>query len=339
MLRSAFTYELPAELIAQVPAAERDASRLLALSRSTGAVTDRQFKDLPGLLRSGDLLVLNDTRVIPARLHGRKQSGGRVEVLLERILDDGLMLAQVRSGKSLRPGSTLQLENGAVLKVGARQGEFFALAYAGAQPIREMLETAGHVPLPPYIRRADQADDRERYQTVFAKHPGAVAAPTAGLHFTESMLERVRRQGVETGFLTLHVGAGTFQPVRAENVEDHRMHGEWFEVKDELCRQVARTKQRGGRVIAIGTTSLRGLEAAAGGGALLPSRGETDLFIFPGSRFRVVDALLTNFHLPESTLLMLVCAFAGTDNVLNAYRHAVAQRYRFYSYGDAMFIG
>ncbi|MBI2993962.1 MAG: tRNA preQ1(34) S-adenosylmethionine ribosyltransferase-isomerase QueA [Gammaproteobacteria bacterium] len=338
MRRSAFAYELPGELIAQVPAAERDQSRLLVLSRSGGGVADRRFADLPELLRGGDLLVLNDTRVIPARMYGRKPGGGRVEVLLERVLERGLMLAQVRSGQSLRPGSTILIENGVELEVRSRQGGFFVLAYCGEQPLLEMLEAAGHVPLPPYIRRPDRDTDRDRYQTVFARHPGAVAAPTAGLHFTQALLERLRAQGVQIGFLTLHVGAGTFQPVRSEKVEDHRMHSEWFEVTEALCYQVARTRQRGGRVIAAGTSSLRGLEAAVDGRSLRPVRGETDLFIYPGFRFQVVDALLTNFHLPESTLLMLVCAFAGTENVLCAYRHAVTQRYRFYSYGDAMFI-
>lgn len=338
MQRSAFAYELPPELIAQAPAAEREASRLLVLSRNTGAISDRRFVDLPELLHGGDLLVLNDTRVIPARLLGRKDSGGRTEVLLERMLDDGRMLAQVRASKPPRPGSMLRLEDGTELEVIARQEEFFVLACCGGQSPQDVLAAAGHVPLPPYIRRADDARDRERYQTVFAKRPGAVAAPTAGLHFTDAMLDGLQRRGIEAGFLTLHVGAGTFQPVRAENIEDHRMHKEWLEVTEGLCDSVTRAKGRGGRVVAVGTTSVRGLEAAARDGQMRPVRADTDIFIYPGFRFRIVDAVLTNFHLPESTLLMLVCAFAGTDNVLRAYAHAVAARYRFYSYGDAMFI-
>ena len=338
MRRSDFAYDLPAELVAQYPAAEREGARLLRLSRGSSEVADCLFTDLPSLLRPGDLLVFNDTRVIPARFHARKPTGGHAEILLERILDDRRILAQVRGGKFIRINARLAVEGGGALIVQDRHADMHVLAAEGDDDVADLLDRAGHVPLPPYIRRGDEPLDRERYQTVFAKRPGAVAAPTAGLHFTERLLEEVRRNGIETGFVTLHVGAGTFQPIRCEEVKDHVMHTEWFDVPESVCVQVAAARQRRGRVIAVGTTSVRCLESAAAGGELKAARGETRLFIYPGFAFRVVDALLTNFHLPESTLLMLVCAFAGTANALSAYRHAVAQRYRFFSYGDAMFI-
>jgi S-adenosylmethionine:tRNA ribosyltransferase-isomerase len=338
MRRSDFHFELPDELIAQRPAPERGGSRLLHLDRQTGELHDRRFSQLPDLLRPGDLVVFNDTRVIPARLFGHKTGGGRVEILVERITAPRSMLAQVRGAKSLKAGSIITLENGAVLRVEGRSGDFLKLGAEGAADIMSILETAGHVPLPPYIRRTDDAADRERYQTVFARRSGAVAAPTAGLHFTEEMLAELSHRGVDSGFVTLHVGAGTFQPVRADNIDDHRMHREWFEVSAELCAQAQAARMRGGRIVAVGTTAVRCLETAAQDGTPGPAAGETALFIRPGYRFRVVDALLTNFHLPESTLLMLVCAFAGREPVLRAYEHAVRERYRFFSYGDAMLL-
>lgn len=338
MQRSDFFFDLPPELIAERPLPNRRESRLLALDGTTGAVRDGMFTDLVEELRAGDLLVLNDTRVIPARLHGQKATGGRVEVLVERLLDTRRALAHVRASKSPRPGSQLALEGGISATVEGRDGDHFVLAFAGDTPLLTLLEQHGHIPLPPYIRRADDAADRERYQTVFARKPGAVAAPTAGLHFDEDFLARLAAAGIDTGQVTLHVGAGTFQPVRAERVEEHVMHSEWYDVPAALVEQVQATRAAGGRVIAVGTTSLRALESAARGGRLRPGQGETDIFIYPGYRFGVADALVTNFHLPRSTLLMLVSALAGRERILAAYAEAVAERYRFFSYGDAMFI-
>jgi S-adenosylmethionine:tRNA ribosyltransferase-isomerase len=337
MRTSDFSYRLPAELIAQAPLAERSASRLLCLDGRTGALADRQFRDLPGLLRAGDLLVFNDTRVIPARLHGHKAlSGGRVEVLVERIIDGEHVLAHVRASKSPPPGTVLRLEGHLDATVEGRDGDLFRLRFHG--PVLELLERYGHMPLPPYIRRPDTQQDRDRYQTVFARVPGAVAAPTAGLHFDRDIMQRIRDKGVQTASVTLHVGAGTFQPVRVEDPHSHVMHTELAEVSAETCARIRAARGRGGRVIAVGTTCVRSLETAAAGGRIRPFRGETRLFITPGYRFRAVDSIITNFHLPESTLLMLVCAFAGFEQTLRAYRHAVEQRYRFYSYGDAMFL-
>ncbi|MGH8528960.1 MAG: tRNA preQ1(34) S-adenosylmethionine ribosyltransferase-isomerase QueA [Nevskiales bacterium] len=358
MLRSDFHYDLPAELIAQHPLPVRSASRLLCLDGASGALTDRQMQDFPQLLRSGDLLVFNDTRVIPARLHGAKSSGGRVEVLVERVLDERRVLAQIRASKPPGAGVRLQLADGAVAaEVQGREGEFYILTLYGAGAALELLQAHGQIPLPPYIERALERADEERYQTVFAKREGAVAAPTAGLHFDEHLLAECRMRGVEFGYVTLHVGAGTFQPMRVDRLEDHVMHAERLEVEDVLCRQVENARERGGRVIAVGTTAVRALETSAlqkaspsplagegwGEGekrnpAVSPYSGETRLFIYPGFRYRVVDALLTNFHLPESTLLMLVSAFGGQEFVQRAYRHAVQQRYRFFSYGDAMWL-
>lgn len=342
MRRTDFHFDLPEELIAQHPAAERSASRLLCLDGDSGELADRRFRDLPQLLRAGDLLVFNDTRVIPARLFGRKETGGRVEVLVERMLDERRVLAHVRASKSPRPGSRLTLEGGITAEMLGRQGELFELALRGeaGESALDLLEAHGHMPLPPYIARADANDDRERYQTVYADKRGAVAAPTAGLHFDQPMLDRLAAQGIESAFVTLHVGAGTFQPVRVDDIREHRMHAEYIEVGEAVEAAVARTRARGGRVVAVGTTSVRSLESAAraGGGELRPFSGDTDIFITPGYEFCVVDALLTNFHLPESTLLMLVSAFSGYENVMAAYRHAVAERYRFFSYGDAMFL-
>ncbi|MDH3430252.1 MAG: tRNA preQ1(34) S-adenosylmethionine ribosyltransferase-isomerase QueA [Gammaproteobacteria bacterium] len=330
---SDFDYTLPGDLIAQFPTPERRASRLLELADS---LSDRQFADLPGLLRAGDLLVFNDTRVMRARLHARKQTGGRVEVLIERMRDDHGALAQVRASKSPKPGSKLLFEGGVEARVESREGEFFALEFS--VPLMPFLETCGEVPLPPYLNRPAESADDERYQTVYARDPGAVAAPTAGLHFDDAMLAETLSAGVRHAFVTLHVGAGTFQALRHQDIADNRLHSEYVQVDAACCNAVRETRAEGGRVIAVGTTSVRALESAARGGELEPFNGETDLFILPGYTFRTIDALLTNFHLPQSSLLMLVAAFAGTKRVLDAYAHAVRQQYRFFSYGDAMLV-
>jgi S-adenosylmethionine:tRNA ribosyltransferase-isomerase len=335
--RNTFHFDLPSELIAQAPLPRRSDSRLLQLSLSGEALTDRRFRDLPGLLNPGDLLVFNDTRVIPARLFGRKVSGGRVEVMLERLLNDSECLAQLRVSKPLRTGGAILLEDGSRLLVEGREGEFFHLRLEGPG-LSVLMQKLGHMPLPPYITREDTEQDAERYQTVYAERPGAVAAPTAGLHFDEALLTALDDRGIGRSRVTLHVGAGTFQPVRVDNIEDHRMHAEYLEVPAATCKDVKRTRERGGRVIAVGTTAVRALETAAQGGELQPFAGDSRIFIYPGYRFRAIDGLITNFHLPESTLLMLVCALAGTEQALAAYRHAVKQRYRFFSYGDAMLI-
>jgi len=335
--KSDFHYDLPAGLIAQAPSLKRDASRLLCVDGATGSMVDRRFVDLTSLLRPGDLLVFNDTRVIPARLFGEKETGGRIELLIERILDGGRALCACRASKPPKPGQRLRLDGGAAARVVSRQGEFYEIEFEEGD-VLALLERIGHIPLPPYINRPDANDDRARYQTVYAQMPGAVAAPTAGLHFDVDMLASLDALGVERTFVTLHVGAGTFQPMRVDDLTQHRMHSEWLKVGADVAARVNAAKASGRRVVAIGTTVVRALETAAREGEVRPFVGETDIFIYPGYQFRSVDALLTNFHLPESTLLMLVCAFAGTDNVLNAYRHAVRECYRFFSYGDAMFV-
>jgi len=337
---SDFQFDLPAELIAQRPLPERSASRLLVMDRATGALDDRRFAELDRLLAPGDLLVFNDTRVIPARLHAARESGGRVEILIERVLDSGRALAQLGSNRKPAAGSFLrERQTDCRIRVEGRDGEFWRLRLEdGEADWLRLLERAGHTPLPPYIeRRADRAD-ADRYQTVYADKPGAVAAPTAGLHFDEALLERLADSGIGRAFCTLHVGAGTFQPVRVDDVTAHRMHPEWIELGAGLVERIRATKSAGGRVVAVGTTSVRALETAAAGGELAPTSGESRLFIYPGFRFRVVDALITNFHLPGSTLLMLVAAFSTRDRILAAYRHAIAERYRFFSYGDAMLL-
>ncbi|MGF1546808.1 MAG: tRNA preQ1(34) S-adenosylmethionine ribosyltransferase-isomerase QueA [Thiotrichales bacterium] len=336
MRTSDFHFDLPDDLIAQFPLAERTASRLLLLD-GDGAITDATFPALLTRLRTGDLLVFNDTRVMRARLFGQKSSGGQVEILIERLLDPVTALAQVRASKAPRPGSRLTIAAAVAATVGPRHDDLFTLILDG-DDWAGVMQRHGHVPLPPYIRRADGAEDLERYQTVYATQIGAVAAPTAGLHFDVAFLAALHAQGVETAFVTLHVGAGTFQPVRVEALESHTMHAEYVDVPAEVCHRVDACRARGGRVVAVGTTVVRSLETAARSGALTEYRGDTKLFITPGFEFRVVDALLTNFHLPESTLLMLVSAFGGYASVMRAYRHAVAQRYRFFSYGDAMFL-
>lgn len=333
-----FEFTLPQSLIAAEPPANRTDSRLLVLSPTTGAVSDRQFADILAYFKPNDLLVLNDTRVIPARLFGRKETGGAVEILLERLVGPYEALAQLRVSKTPRPGSRLLIDPDIIVEVVGREAPFFRLAFPADKPLTDLLDAVGHMPLPPYIGRADTPRDRERYQTVYARHPGAVAAPTAGLHFDEPLLQAVRAQGVETAMVTLHVGAGTFQPVRSETVEGHQMHREWLSVPAETVAAVAACRARGGRVIAVGTTVVRALETAAANGGLKPFVGETEIFIYPGFKFHVVDGLLTNFHLSGSTLLMLVSALAGRENILSAYAHAVEQQYRFFSYGDAMLI-
>lgn len=337
MRREHFDYQLPDELIARQPAAERRGSRLLVLD-DKGRISHRQFSDICELVRPGDLMVFNNTRVIPARLFGQKNTGGRVEILVERLLDDRLVLAHLRASKSPKPESRIHFEGGVEALVEGREGDLYRLRFIGCNRALEILEEHGHMPLPPYIDREDCLADRERYQTVYAEKPGAVAAPTAGLHFDRALLEQLRGMGVSLAHVTLHVGAGTFQPVRVDNIHEHRMHAEVIEVSEEVCRKVEETRARDGRVIAIGTTSVRCLESAAANGRLRPMSGETDIFIYPGYEFQVVDALLTNFHLPESTLLMLVSAFSGYSRIMAAYREAVEQRYRFFSYGDAMFL-
>ena len=329
-----FDYELPAELIAQHPAPARTASRLLRVASE--GVSDHAFADLPHFLSAGDVLVLNDTRVVKARLHGVKDSGGKVEVLIERAVDAREALAQVRASHALQPGGRLRLAGAADATVIGREGDLFRLRFD--REVFDVLERHGQVPLPPYITHAPATEDEARYQTVYARAPGAVAAPTAGLHFDEPLIERLRARGVELAFLTLHVGAGTFQPVRTRDIAAHRMHAERYELPAATVATVQRARARGGHVVAVGTTSLRALEASARSGELTAGSGETDLFITPGFRFRVVDRLVTNFHLPKSTLLMLVSAFAGIEPARAAYRHAIAERYRFFSYGDAMLV-
>ncbi|KAF1704950.1 tRNA preQ1(34) S-adenosylmethionine ribosyltransferase-isomerase QueA [Pseudoxanthomonas suwonensis] len=338
MKKSDFHYDLPEELIAQAPLAERSASRMLVVPPGEGDFADLHVRDLPELLQPGDLLVFNDTRVIPARLFGQKESGGRVEILIERLLPDAHARGQMRASRSPRPGSRIELDGGGQAEVVGREDAFFVVRFEVDEPLEQWLARVGRLPLPPYIQRQPDAADAERYQTVFAREVGAVAAPTAGLHFDHALLQRLRERGVEFGHVTLHVGAGTFQPVRVEDVREHPMHSEWLNVGAELVAQIRRTRAAGGRVVAVGTTVVRALESAMRDGELQPFAGETRIFIFPGYRIRSVDALVTNFHLPESTLLMLVSAFAGQERIFAAYRHAVEQRYRFFSYGDAMLL-
>ena len=339
MKTSDFHYELPAELIAQAPLPERSASRLLVVPPGQAALQDRHVRDLPSLLQAGDLLVFNDTRVIPARLFGNKATGGRVEILIERLLGGDEARAQLGVSKPPQIGSRIALDAGGEAEVLARgEDGFWHLRFHVAESLEQWLLHAGRLPLPPYIQREPGADDAERYQTVFARKIGAVAAPTAGLHFDDALLDALRERGVQFGQVTLHVGAGTFQPVRVDDVHRHRMHSEWINVGAELVQQARRTREAGGRVIAVGTTVVRALESALVDGELQPYAGDTTIFIFPGYRLRSIDALLTNFHLPESTLLMLVSAFAGKERVFQAYDHAVRERYRFFSYGDAMLL-
>lgn len=338
MKRTDFQFELPPELIAQFPSKHRTESRLLSLEGETGLLVDQQFVDLPKFLQPNDLLVFNNTKVIPARLLGQKDTGGKVEVLVERVLDQHRVLAHVRSSKSPGVGRHLQLEVKLDVEVLGRHDALFELYFHSDTDVIELLEENGRLPLPPYIERDVAKDDLDRYQTVYAQHVGAVAAPTAGLHFDQAMLDTISELGIETAQVTLHVGAGTFQPVRVDDIKTHQMHSERIEVTEAVCEQIRVTRARGGRVIAVGTTSVRALESASQSGEIAAYSGETDIFIYPGYEFKSVDAMVTNFHLSESTLLMLVSAFAGRDNVMAAYQHAIEQKYRFFSYGDAMFI-
>lgn len=335
-----FSFELPDELIARYPAVDRTSSRLLSLDGESGLVTDKQFTDILDLVNPGDLMVFNNTRVIPARLFGKKQTGGKLEVLVERMLDDKSLLAHVRCSKSPKVDSIICLDGGYEMIMVQRHDALFELKLLSDKTILEVLEEVGHMPLPPYIDRPDEDADKERYQTVYNETPGAVAAPTAGLHFDDTILKALADKGVDTAFVTLHVGAGTFQPVKVDNILEHQMHSEWAEVSQEVVDKVIATKSKGCRVIAVGTTSVRSLESAAKASEaeLEAFCSDTDIFIYPGYEFKVVDAMVTNFHLPESTLIMLLSAFAGFDEVKNAYQHAIAQKYRFFSYGDAMFV-
>ena len=338
MLRTDFSFDLPDELIARYPTAERTASRLLCLNGAEGTIQHNGFIDILNLVQPGDLMVFNDTRVIPARLFGQKETGGKIEILLERLQDNNTALAHIRSSRSPKPGAKLLLQDGTVVEVLGRQESLFELQFPLDMNLLDLLDKIGHMPLPPYIEREDELSDRERYQTVYSKNAGAVAAPTAGLHFDEPLLQALKDKGVETAFVTLHVGAGTFQPVKADNIFEHHMHSEYIQVSDEVCQQVKAAKARGNRVIAVGTTSVRCLETASASGEIEPMATDTNIFIYPGYRFNVVDALVTNFHLPESTLMMLVSALGGYRNIMQAYREAVQEKYRFFSYGDAMFI-
>lgn len=337
MKKSDFKYLLPEALIAQKPLAERDGSRLLCMDRNISVIIDRQFSDFIDLINERDVLVFNDTKVIPARLFGNKQSGGKVEILIERILDDYHAIAHVKASKSPKPGTLIKLDKGFQCLVKGRVDDLFLLEFDDFK-VLELLEQIGHIPLPPYITRADDESDLTRYQTVFAKESGAVAAPTAGLHFDLAMMNKIKAKGAQIVFVTLHVGSGTFQPVRVEDLSDHIMHKEFFAVNQETVDAVKLARERGGRVVAIGTTSVRALESASKSGVLVAGFGDTDLFITPGYQFNSVDAILTNFHLPESTLLMLVSAFAGYQSIMGAYNHAIDHSYRFFSYGDAMFL-
>jgi S-adenosylmethionine:tRNA ribosyltransferase-isomerase len=340
---SNFSYDLPDELIARYPQPERSASRLLTLNGNNGELTDAKFPDLISHLNTGDLMIFNDTRVIPARIFGIKASGGKLEVLVERVIDEHTVLAHVRASKSPKPGTKIILDGDISVTMVARHDALFELRFDDPRNVIDILEEVGHMPLPPYIDRPDEDSDKERYQTVYNKNPGAVAAPTAGLHFDQALLDQITAKGVEIAFVTLHVGAGTFQPVRVESILDHKMHKEYIEVSPQVIEQINATKARGGRVIAVGTTSVRSIESAANkaieqGQSLAPFYGDSDIFIYPGYQFKVIDAMVTNFHLPESTLIMLISAFAGYDHVMSAYQHAIANKYRFFSYGDAMFI-
>ncbi len=348
---SEFNFKLPDELIAQYPLENRTDSRLLCLDGENGQLEDRVFKSLPELLNVGDLLVFNNTRVIPARLFGKKNTGGKLEVLVERVLDEQSFLAQIRASKSPKEGSVLELGTdsdstgaGFQVRMLGRQGDLFHLQLVNEteQTVFSLLDRFGHMPLPPYVERADDKIDLQRYQTVYAKEKGAVAAPTAGLHFDEELLNHIHDMGVEIAWVTLHVGAGTFQPVRVENILEHKMHSEYVDVSAETVKKIKQTHAEGGRVIAVGTTAMRSLESASlfgqEEGTIEEFHGDTDIFIYPGYQFKTVDAMVTNFHLPESTLIMLISAFAGLENVKKAYQHAIAEKYRFFSYGDAMFI-
>lgn len=333
-----FDYELPESLIARYPASERTGSRLLHLKKTTQTLSHHRFSQVVGLLQPGDLLVLNNSKVLPARLKGNKATGGEIEILVERILTDHCVLAMVRANRSAKIGSLLKLAEEVTFEVTGRQGQFFELKLLTEGPILTVLERFGEIPIPPYLARSATEQDKIRYQTVYAEPPGSVAAPTAGLHFDNAILAALADKGVEIAYVTCHVGAGTFQPVKTSDITRHQMHSEWIEVDEVVCRQVADTKAKGNRVMAVGTTSVRCLESAAAQGNLQPYQGDTNIFIYPGYQFKVIDGLITNFHLPQSSLIMLVAAFAGYDLTMQAYHTAIAEQYRFYSFGDAMLI-
>lgn len=333
-----FNFLLPDELIARYPTKQRTGSRLLYLNGPSGICEHLQFPDIERLLNPGDLLVFNNTKVIPARLFGQKPSGGKVEVLIERMTSDHSALAHIRANKSPKSGTELMMEGGITLKVSGREENLFKVECVNTTPLVDLLEQHGHMPLPPYIERTDETSDRERYQTVYAQKKGAVAAPTAGLHFDDDLIKRLQEKGVETAYVTLHVGAGTFQPVKTDNLKDHVMHSEWIDVPDSVVEKIRATQASGHRIVAVGTTTVRSLESASQSGQIEPYTGDTQIFIYPGYSFKTVDAMLTNFHLPKSTLIMLVSAFAGQTSVMQAYHEAIQQQYRFFSYGDAMFI-
>jgi S-adenosylmethionine:tRNA ribosyltransferase-isomerase len=335
---SDYDYVLPEQQIARYPAEKRTESRLLAVDRATQQLTDRQFVDLAHSLRPGDLLVMNDSKVMPARLYGHKSSGGKVEILVERLLDKNRALAHLRASKTPKSEQIIHLDSDDAIKVIGRQNDLFVIEALNQRSWPDIMEQTGEIPLPPYFHREAEATDKERYQTVYAHNEGSVAAPTAGLHFDKPFLHNLQGLGIELAYLTLHVGAGTFQPVRTEQIREHQLHYEWIQVPDSVCEAIARTKERGGRVVAVGTTTVRSLETAAQSGSLQPFNGESNLFIYPGYEFKVIDGLLTNFHLPQSSLLMLVAAFAGYETTMKAYQHAIAAQYRFYSYGDCMLI-
>lgn len=335
---SDFDYDFPEELIALRPTAERSASRLICLDAHSGKVIHNHFKDIVNLINPNDLLVFNDTKVIPARLYGKKSTGGQIEILITEVLNETDVMALIRSNKPIKHHTKLYFNDIITAEISEKSNDLFTLRFSGITSIEQMLEDIGHMPLPPYIDRLDETEDKTRYQTIYAKHQGAIAAPTAGLHFDECLLEKLAQNGVQTTSITLHVGIGTFTPVRVETIETHKMHEEKIEISEDTVKKILETKARGGRIIAVGTTTVRSLETAAQSGNLLPFSGKTSIFIYPGFRFQVVDALITNLHLPRSTLLMLVSAFAGRENILHAYREAVKHRYRFFSYGDAMFI-
>ena len=341
MQLSDFDFTLPSSLIAQYPLAKRSASRLLLLDKASKQWQHRQVRDLPSLLQAGDLCIFNDTKVIPARIYGHKASGGKIECLLERMLDSQLAWTHIRSSKAIKADSVVYLGDGEHNVAAAcerKEKDLYLLRLLDAHTWPQVLQRFGHIPLPPYIQRADEHLDKSRYQTIFARQPGAVAAPTAGLHFDEALLAQLAERGIQTAYITLHVGAGTFQPIRVEDIRQHHMHEDWGDVSAEVCDAISRTKAAGHRVIAVGTTAVRSLESAAQQGQLQPFQGQTDLFIYPGYHFRVVDAIMTNFHLPKSSLLLLMAAFVGRDTLLAAYQAAIAEQYRFFSYGDAMLV-
>jgi S-adenosylmethionine:tRNA ribosyltransferase-isomerase len=335
MQRTDFSFQLPEELIAKYPLAQRSKSRLLQLDGNTGQISHSAFENILQLVVPGDLIIFNDTRVVPARMHAVKESGGKAEILVERLLSDNEALVHINASNKTRPGTKLYIGEHLVEVLG-REDQFYLIRSTSA--LKEVMDALGEMPLPPYIDRAQEEDDKDRYQTVYAKQDGAVAAPTAGLHFTDDLIAELQQQGVNTAFVTLHVGAGTFQPVRVDDIKTHQMHSEWYEVSQQTIDAILATKAAGKRVIAVGTTSLRTLESIALNDQLEACTGDTDIFIYPGFEFKMVDCLITNFHLPESTLMMLVSAFSGKDNIMNAYEQAIAERYRFFSYGDAMFL-